>query len=280
MNDLLQIMARLRAPDGCPWDQEQTHDSIKGNLLEECYEVLEAIEERDDKLLQEELGDVLLSIVFHAQIATEEGRFTFDDVARTVSEKMVRRHPHVFGSDEEIGSLGTSDAVLSQWDQIKAQEKPERTGALSGVPLALPSLMLCQELGKKAAKVGFDWSDVRGVLDKVKEEVAEVEAELDAIKQDGDKPEHLENLKEEIGDLCFIAANLARKCQVDAEDTARLAGRKFKRRFEQMEALAQSNGQDLKDMTVDQMEGLWVQVKKTEKEQKATKSSEGSSSNS
>ncbi|NJK93496.1 MAG: nucleoside triphosphate pyrophosphohydrolase, partial [Blastochloris sp.] len=167
MEELREIVARLRGPGGCPWDQEQTHESIRAQLLEECYEALEAIDEKNDELLKEELGDVLLHVVFHAQMAGERGVFDLDGVAKGISEKLVRRHPHVFGEDK----LETSDQVLKRWDELKKLEKPERKGALAGIPGSLPALMRAQEVQKKAAKVGFDWPEWKPVLAKVREEL-------------------------------------------------------------------------------------------------------------
>ena len=245
MDELKQIVARLRAPDGCPWDREQTHESIKPQLVEECYEVLEAIDERNDTLLREELGDVLLHIAFHAQLAGERGAFTLEDVAGELCEKLIRRHPHVFGQD----SLATSEQVLHRWEELKKKEKPERTGALHGIPKHLPALMHAQEIQKKAAKVGFDWPEVRAVMEKVKEEIAEVEKDLHDHKK----------TEEEIGDLLFSVVNLARHCKVDAEEACRQAARKFTRRFEWVEDHAT---RPPKEMSLDELDALWNRAKK------------------
>ena len=244
-DELKQIVARLRAPDGCPWDREQTHETIKPQLVEECYEVLEAIDEKNDPLLREELGDVLLHIVFHAQLAGERGAFTLEDVAQELCEKLIRRHPHVFGED----NLSTSQEVLHRWEELKKIEKPERTGVLDGIPKHLPALMHAQEVQKKAAKVGFDWPEIGPVLEKVKEEIAEVERDLHNRKR----------TEEEIGDLLFSVVNLARHCKVDAEEACRQAVRKFTQRFEWIEKHAT---RPPKEMSLDELDALWNQAKK------------------
>jgi len=249
IDELRNIVARLRAPDGCPWDQEQTHQSIRSQLLEECYEVLEAIDENNDTLLQEELGDVLLHIVFHAQLAEERGKFNLDSVARGIGEKLIRRHPHVFGDGDKLGSAGE---VLKKWDELKKAEKPERTGVLHGIPPILPALMLAQETQKKAAKVGFDWKELRPVLEKLKEEIAELENDL----------ENPEKAADELGDVFFSLVNLSRHLQVDAEQACRDATRKFTRRFERIEEAAAASGRSLKDMSLGEMDRLWDEAKK------------------
>src|SRR6266576_4521123 len=167
---LREIVAKLRAPDGCPWDREQTHATLKPHLLEECYELIDAIDDQDDEALVEELGDLLLQVVLHAQMADEEGRFHFDQVADRIADKLVRRHPHVFGQDK----LSTSDAVLRQWDAIKRSEKKERTSILDGVPRTLPALAKAQKVQIKAARAGFDWQEAQDVLAKIREEIAEI----------------------------------------------------------------------------------------------------------
>ena len=241
---LKEITACLRRPGGCPWDIEQTHASIKSQLLDEAYEVVEAIDEQDDKLLCEELGDVLLHVVMHSQMAAERGAFTLEDVISGIADKLVRRHPHVFGEN----ALGDSVAVLQQWDEIKRREKPERTGILHGVAKSLPSLMAAQELQKRAAKVGFDWSEIKDVLAKVREELDEVEQDLhDSLKAG-----------EEIGDLFFALVNLARFLKINPELAARDANSKFIRRFEWME---QNSTKPLKGQSLAELDGLWNQAK-------------------
>ena len=242
---LREIVRRLRAPDGCPWDREQTHASLKPHLLEECYELLEAIDAGDNDHLREELGDLLLQVTLHAQIATDEGRFSLDDVAADLADKLIRRHPHVFGENR----LPDSDAVLKQWDQIKRDEKTERRSALDGVPLHLPALARAQKVQAKAARVGFDWPDATGALAKVHEELAEV---ADAT------PAELEH---EVGDLLFAVVNYARKRKVDAEQALLSATRKFSDRFHAVEDLAYARGLDVKSLTLDQLDALWDEVK-------------------
>src|SRR6201987_659557 len=243
---LKQIVERLRSPDGCPWDREQTHESLKPHIIEECYELLDAIDDQDDQGMQEELGDVLLQVVLHAQMASEESRFDCDSVAEVISEKLIRRHPHVFGDTK----LATSDAVLKQWDAIKRGEKTDRASALGGVPRGLPALAKAQKTQSKAARVGFDWADAEGALEKVKEEINELE-------QAGAS----EQLAEELGDLLFSVVNFARKSKLDAEDLLQAATRKFSERFRKIEALAESRGLSFSSLTLAEMDDLWEQVK-------------------
>ncbi|HEX4200437.1 MAG TPA: nucleoside triphosphate pyrophosphohydrolase [Chthoniobacterales bacterium] len=245
---LKQIVERLRSPDGCPWDREQTHASLKPHIIEECYELIEAIDDQDDQGMREELGDVLLQVVLHAQMAGEEGRFDFDSVAEVISEKLIRRHPHVFGDTK----LATSDAVLKQWDAIKRGEKTDRESALDGVPRGLPGLAKAQKLQSKATRVGFDWPDAVGPLEKVKEEISEIE-------QAGTG----EKLAEELGDLLFSVVNFARKNQLDAEELVQAANRKFSDRFRKMEALAVSRGLNFSCLTLSEMDQLWNEVKQS-----------------
>ncbi len=243
---LKQIVERLRSPDGCPWDREQTHASLKLHIIEECYELIDAIDDQDDQGMQEELGDVLLQVVLHAQMASEEGRFDFDSVAEIISEKLIRRHPHVFGDTK----LATSDAVLKQWDAIKRGEKTDRESALDGVPRGLPGLAKAQKMQSKAGRAGFDWPDAEGPLEKVKEEIREIE-------QAGTG----EKLAEELGDLLFSVVNFARKSKLDAEELLQAANRKFSDRFRKMEALAASRGPKFSSLTLSEMDQLWNEVK-------------------
>jgi MazG family protein len=245
---LKQIVQRLRSPDGCPWDREQTHQSLKPHVIEECYELIDAIDDMDDQEMQEELGDLLLQVVLHAQMASEEGRFDFDSVAEVISEKLIRRHPHVFGDTK----LATSDAVLKQWDAIKRREKTDRESALDGVPRGLPGLAKAQKMQSKAARVGFDWPDAGGPLEKVKEEITELE-----------QAESGEKLAEEIGDLLFSVVNFARKSKLDAEELLQAANRKFSDRFRKMEALAASRGLKFSSLTLSEMDQLWNEVKQS-----------------
>jgi MazG family protein len=244
---LKQIVQRLRSPDGCPWDREQTHESLKPHVIEECYELIDAIDEKDDLGMREELGDLLLQVVLHAQMASEEDRFDFDSVADVISEKLIRRHPHVFGDTK----LATSDAVLKQWDAIKRREKTERASALDGVPRGLPALAKAQKTQSKAARVGFDWADAEGPLQKVKEEIEELE-----------QVETGENLAEELGDLLFSVVNFARKSKLDAEELLQAATRKFSERFRKMEALAESQGLSFSALTLSEKDKLWEEVKR------------------
>ncbi len=248
---LVAIVAQLRAPDGCPWDREQTHASLRGGLLEEAYEVVSAIDNADDENLREELGDLLLQSVFHAQIAAEEGRFDFNDVARGIAEKLVRRHPHVFGKDR----CADSAEVLVRWEEIKRAEKggaaPE--SVLDGIPGSLAALMRAQKVQKKAGKVGFDWDAAGPVIAKIREELAEVEAAM--LSQNADA------IEDEIGDLLFSAVNLARKLKIDAEVALHRATNKFIARFHAVEALARERSLVLENMTLAELDALWDEIK-------------------
>ena len=246
---LRRIVARLRAPDGCPWDREQTHASLRAALVEETYEVLAAIESGDDANLCEELGDLLLHVTMHAQMASEVGAFTFDDVARGVAEKMVRRHPHVFGVDQAADSA----AVLLKWDEIKRREKGAAADAslMDGLPASLPALMRAQKAQAKAGKVGFDWPEVSQVLAKVREEVDEVAAELAADVPDQGR------VSDEIGDLLYSAVNLARWQKLDAEATLNQATDKFVRRFRRMEAELRARGGRWEEASFEELDALW-----------------------
>ena len=247
---LRAIMHRLRAPGGCPWDAEQTHESIVPNLIEEAYETVDTIQRGDYEHLKEELGDLLLQVVFHSEIAEEAGRFTLDDVARGISEKLVRRHPHVFGDS----SVATTDGVLQQWDEIKRAEKgDEEKPYLHGVGKGLPGLIRASKLQKKAAKVGFDWPVETGVLAKIREELHELQAAVD--EQD------LEGVSEEIGDLLFSVVNLARFRKVDPEVLMSASNNKFEERFGEMERVLKGQGLTLEAATSSQMEDAWHTAK-------------------
>lgn len=248
---LRAIMHRLRAPGGCPWDAEQTHASLVSNLIEESYETVDAIQSADMEHLREELGDLLLQVVFHSELAWEADHFDLDDVARGISEKLVRRHPHVFGSSD----ASTSDAVLRQWDEIKRGEKgTEEESYLHGTGKGLPSLLRASKLQKKAAKVGFDWPTETGVISKIREEVQEVEAAVDA--------QDLPAVDEEIGDLLFSVVNLARFRKLDPEVALAAANEKFERRFGEMERLLKAEGIGLREATPDQMDHAWETAKR------------------
>jgi MazG family protein len=263
MDRLLDLMTRLRAPDGCAWDREQTPATLKPQLLEECYEVLEAVDSGSPGDLTEELGDLLLHVVFQAQIARESGQFNFADVANGIADKLVRRHPHVFGAVK----IADADAVVAQWDALKKAEKPERESALDGVPRALPALMRAEALQKKARRVGFDWPDVRGSLDKVREAVAEVTAEIESdltlAQADEAKFVPAPETAEEIGDLLFSIVNLTRHLKLDAEQLLTGANDKFARRFRAVEKRIKAQGKALTDCTLDELDATWNEVKKT-----------------
>lgn len=250
MRRLLALMHRLRAPGGCSWDAEQSHESLITNLVEEAYETIDAIQRKKDADMVEELGDLLLQVVFHSEIAKEGGRFEFSDVARAISEKMIRRHPHVF---REPGAK-SSEELLRQWDEIKRQEKGEKdVSYLHGVGVGLPALLRAAKLQKKAAKVGFDWPDEEGVLAKIREEISEVE---EALKGDAD-----EAIKEEIGDLLFSVVNLARFRELDPEILLAATNRKFAARFGKMEDSLAADGKQLSGASLKEMELAWTRAK-------------------
>jgi MazG family protein len=264
MDRLLGLMARLRAPDGCAWDREQTPATLKYQLLEEVYEVMEAVDSGSAENLIEELGDLLLHVVFQAEIAKEEGKFGFTEVANGISDKLVRRHPHVFGDQK------TDDPVkiLAQWNELKKAEKPERSSALDGVPLALPALMRAEALQKKARHVGFDWPDAKGSLDKVREEVAEVTAEIEGelAFAHANEAKFIPSAKtaEEIGDLLFSVVNLARHLKFNPEELLNQANDKFTRRFHAMEAKIKATGKELSAASLAEMDAAWDEAKASE----------------
>ncbi len=261
LDRLLDLMARLRAPDGCPWDREQTPASLKPQMLEECYEVLEAIDSGSSAHLTEELGDLLLHVVFQAQIAREKGDFTFAEVANGIADKLIRRHPHVFG-EETVTDAGS---VVTLWHQLKRAEKPERQGALAGVPLALPALMRAEAIQKKARNVGFDWPSVEGSLEKVREEIVEVAAEIetDLAFTHANETTFAPSAKtaEELGDLLFSIVNLTRHLKLDAEGLLTSATDKFSRRFEAVEARIKAQGKELTDCPLEELDVAWNAVK-------------------
>ena len=252
VNDLVEIVRILRAPGGCPWDREQDHQSIRRNLLEEAYEAAEAIDEKDPEHLKEELGDVLLQVVFHAQMEKETGGFDLDQVADGVCKKLIYRHPHVFGGVHVSGS----GEVLQNWEELKRKEKHQETAAdsVDAVAKSLPGLWLAEKVQKKAAKAGFDWPDVSGALEKLREETGELEA---AIREGS-------NVSEELGDLLFAAVNVARFVKADPEDALSAACDKFARRFRGVEEAALAQGRRLEDMSLAEMDALWDQVKRKE----------------
>lgn len=256
---LVEIMARLRAPGGCPWDRAQSREDLKTYLVEETYEVLDAIERKDASMLQEELGDLLLQVVFHAEIAQEEGLFDIEAVSRGICEKLVRRHPHVFAEVQ----ADTPDQVLQNWEAIKKAEKAEKgeqgetPSVLAGVPKVLPALLKAYRLQQKAARVGFDWEERRQVEAKVTEEWGELNEAVASGNQ--------EHVREELGDFLFALVNLARFLKVDPEDALQAANAKFARRFTAIEATAASRGRDLHGMSLAEMDALWDEVKEKEK---------------
>jgi MazG family protein len=264
---LTAVQARLRAPDGCPWDREQTHASLRTYLIEEAYEVLEALESGDDAKFAEEMGDLLLQIVFHSEIAKEEGRFSVSDVIREVHDKMVRRHPHVFGEKQAKDSA----EVLKNWEQIKKEERRAagekngegskqagKTGSLlDGVSRALPAALEGFQLTRRAARIGFDWDSVEGVFDKMNEEAGELRQALSA--------KDASRLEEEMGDLLFAAVNLARFLHIDPEIALKKANTKFSARFRKMEDLASKGGKALAEVPREQMEEFWESAKRSEK---------------
>lgn len=247
---LRAIVHRLRAPGGCPWDREQTHESLIPHVLEEAYEVVDAIRSGDSELLCEELGDLLLQSVLHAEIAAETGRFDLDRMADRLSEKLIRRHPHVFGE----AAVADSGEVLTQWDAIKRQEKgTQKEGHLHGTGAGLPALMRAQKLQKKAARVGFDWPDAAPVFAKIREEAEELEQAVAGGERGA--------VEDEIGDLLFSVVNLARKLGVESEAALAAANEKFTRRFHAVEARLAAEGKALGEATLKEMDAVWEQVK-------------------
>lgn len=249
---LVQIMGRLRGPDGCPWDHQQTHESIVPQLIEETYEVVEAIEKRNSLNLSEELGDLLLHVVFHAQMAQEEGTFTIDDVVSGITQKLIRRHPHVFGDTQVDGA----EEVIKNWDKIKDMEKASQgyESLLSGVPRSLPGLQQAYKLTKKASKVGFDWQQTEEVIKKIEEEIEELKEVL--TKTDQKEIEH------EIGDLFFTLANICRHIHVHPEEALRGANGRFRERFGYMEKKVHQKGKEISDLSMTEMDQLWEEAKK------------------
>lgn len=248
--EVVQLMARLRAPDGCPWDREQTHRSLRTYLLEETYEVLDAIERDDSEALKDELGDLLLQVIFHAQMAREQEQFGIDDVLTGLHEKLVRRHPHVFGE----GKADTAQQVVHNWEALKIAERNNEGSALEGVSEHLPALLEAYQLTRKAAQVGFDWEKPEDVLVKLDEEVGEVRNELAASDS--------ERVEGELGDLLFVVVNLARKLGVDPEVALRRANRKFVQRFHEVERELARQGKRPKDSTLREMDALWERAKR------------------
>jgi MazG family protein len=250
---LCEIVAKLRAPGGCPWDQEQTHESLLPQLIEEAYEVAGAVRANDTANFREELGDLLLHVVMHAEIARESGQFQIDDILDEVTDKLVRRHPHVFGKSD----ARDSGAVVRQWEAIKREEKKEtHAHYLDGLPTALPALMRAQKGQAKAARVNFDWTELHDVLAKVDEELGEARAAIASR----DRP----SIENEIGDLLFAVVNLARKCNLDAESTLQSATDKFVERFHRLEDELEAQGKRLGDVGLEELDAIWNQIKKND----------------
>ncbi len=267
----VSIMARLRGPGGCPWDREQTFDSIKPYTVEETYEVLEAIDNRDWDELPAELGDLLLQVLFYSQMANEQDKFSIDDVLDRLSGKLVSRHPHVFGDVK----AETSSDVLRNWEAIKTKEKEQRwldkgsadkqsKSVLAGVSSAMPALLEAHKLGSRASKVGFDWPDVNGLFEKIEEEVQELQQELKRVRESKSNAVP-SNVEEEVGDLFFVLVNLARHLAVDPESALKKTNRKFRRRFQAMEQQLCLSGRGPKDATMEELENLWQQAKESER---------------
>ena len=247
---LCEIVAKLRAPGGCPWDREQTNESLLPATIEEAYEVAEAARTKNEAHFREELGDLLLLVVMHAEIAREAGRFKIDNVIAEVTEKLVRRHPHVFGESD----AKDSGAVLKQWEAIKREEKKSDSHYLASLPSALPALMRAQKAQSKVARVNFDWTDLRDVIAKVEEELSELKR---AIKSE-DRP----SIEDEVGDLLFAVVNLARKCKLDAESALQAATDKFVRRFNLLEDELRSHGNKLGDVDLAELDAIWNEIKR------------------
>lgn len=247
-DELVGVMARLRRKDGCPWDREQSHESLKPYIIEETYEVLDAIDRKDDDELREELGDVLLQIVFHAQIAAEQSRFTMDDVAAAIVEKLKRRHPHVFGNVE----VEDSREVLRNWEEIKKEEGKD--SVLDGVPDGLPALLKAQRVQEKVRRVGFDWESIGGTFDKVREEIGELEK---AVK-DGDQA----GIEDEFGDILFSLVNVARFLDINAEESLRQTTKKFSHRFRYIENRIEEKGErPIEEYSLEELDALWNEAK-------------------
>lgn len=251
--ELLSVMARLRGDGGCPWDREQTRTTLRPFLIEEAYEVLEALDDGDPVRIREELGDLLFQVVFHARIAQERGEFQMVDLLGTLVDKMVRRHPHVFGDR----AIGTATEALAQWEAIKQSEGNHRRSALHGIPRSLPGLLRAQRIQHRASRVGFDWPHALDALDKVHEEVAEV---ADALRQG-----RADAVEMEIGDLLFAVVNVARLAGTDPEAALQGAVERFRERFQHMEDAADESGRELRSLTLDEMERLWMEAKARER---------------
>ena len=248
LEELIDVVAKLRAPDGCPWDREQTHTSLRPNMLEEAYEAVDAIDENDMAHLREELGDVLLQVLLHSQIASESNEFTLDDVAKELKEKLIHRHPHVFGT----AKINNADDVIKTWDKLKSEEKTERKSAMDGLSRSQAALISAQKISKRAVKTGFEWPNEESLYDCVMSEIEEFkEAEIEKDKN---------HMEEEMGDILFAIVNLARWNKIDAEQALLKANKKFEKRFRKMEDLATK---PLNDYSFEEFDNLWKQAKKS-----------------
>lgn len=259
MDDLVAIIKVLRAPGGCPWDREQTHESIKKNFIEETYEVVEAINKQSTDMLREELGDVLLQIVLHSEMESENGNFTFDDVANDIVQKLVVRHPHVFG---EVVANNTAEA-LNSWDAVKLKTKGQKnqTESMLSVPRELPALMRAQKIQHKAAKIGFDWDNVGGAVDKLYEEIDELKTAMEQGKR--------LDIEDEFGDVLFSCVNIARFIDVDSEEALTASTDKFMSRFSLVEQMASEQGIDMKSSSIEELDRLWDKAKKIKNSEKS-----------
>ncbi len=246
-NTLVEIIARLRAPDGCPWDKEQTHRTLRANLLSECYEVLEALDKGDPAELCEELGDLLLQIVLHAQIAKDSGEFEMGDVIKSITTKIIRRHPHIFGTVK----VRDAEEVMHNWEALKKEERAEGASMLEGVPKEMPALAYAYEISRRAVRAGFEWENIEGVIDKLTEEIKEI--------KDSQSREEKER---EYGDLLFTLVNVARWEGIDAEAALREANRKFFKRFARMEELCRQRGLNFDKLTFKEKDDLWEEAKR------------------
>jgi tetrapyrrole methylase family protein/MazG family protein len=243
---LVEIIAQLRAPDGCPWDKKQTHASLRTNMLEECYEALAALDEGNAAKLCEELGDIMLQIALHSQIASEAGEFEMSDVIESINKKLIYRHPHIFGS----AKVESAEEVAQNWEALKRQERGEDVSMLASVPEQLPALTYSQSIQRRVAQAGFDWKDIGGVIKKLVEEVTELQESAE------------ENKAEEFGDLLFTLVNVARRMGIDSEAALRDANRKFYKRFSKMEELCRERGRDFAGLSFDEQNALWEEAKK------------------
>jgi tetrapyrrole methylase family protein/MazG family protein len=266
-DELVQLMAKLRAPDGCAWDRKQTHVSLKPYLVEEAYEVLEAIDHTDTTRLREELGDVLLQVIFHAQIGSEEETFSVEDIIHSLSQKLIRRHPHVFGTAAQKQEHLNAEDVKIRWEQIKRNEREEKgqaSSALEGIPKTLPALLRAFQVQARAARVGFDWPDLAPVLGKLDEELQEFREAMAAntAATSATAKESKEHLEAELGDVFFTMVNIARFLKINPEEALRTTVNRFIDRFQYIEGQAAATGRSIQDMTLEEMDALWDQAKR------------------